>query len=239
MSVYKIAICDDSKTDLAALQRQTELILNERGIDYVIEAFFSGDALLQAARNFPNRFDMILLDVLLGEANGVDVAAQLRKNGTSSTIVMITVSPDFAMQGYKVNAWRYLMKPVDTEELKDALLSDYQRSGRHHELVFRVGTAVRRVQAEDIYYIETNGRGVAVHLQNEVFDAPQGISEIEKSLPAGPLVRCHKSYIVNVEYIDNIKRYEATVRIRNHVPVGKAYYDAVKAALLKKLAEPE
>ena len=233
---YRVAVCDDEPVHLEKIKQEAQAILEENGWAYSIQAFSSEKELLEATRSTPDAFDLILLDVLLGGENGVDTAHALRQSGCASTIVFITVTADFAHKGYEVNAWRYLLKPVKREELARAISSDYHRSRANMYITFHKAGSVLRIRPQDIHYIETAGRGVVVHCTAEDIALPEKISEMEQLLPAATLVRCHKSYIVNVAHIEHIDRASITVSSQNSIPVGRKYYDAVRRALMAYLA---
>lgn len=96
---------------------------------------------------------------------------------------------------------------------------------------------MRRIDCRDILYIEVEGRGVRVHTRTESLPIPEKISEISARLPIGHLVKCHQSFIVNIEYVRLLRRYEAFVQAERPIPVSKAYYAEVKERLMRYVAE--
>ena len=234
---YKVAVCDDNKDQLKEILGLAGGALGANKIDHVVTSFLSGDELIAAVRAMPGAFDIILLDILLNGDNGVDVARKLRTAGYGGAIVFITVSPDFAIDGYEVGAHRYLLKPPKEEELAAIFLADYEKLKEKSEVVFRIGTEIRKVPVSDICSISSKKRGVIVRTKTETFDVPVKITEIESMLPSGPLVRCHRSHIINVEHIDHIRRYEACIRIAQEIPVSKAYFSKVKDKMLDYLSK--
>lgn len=235
-SIYRVAVCDDEPLHLEKLQKETEDILTAAGASYRLSAFASEEDLQAAMRGTPDAFDLILLDVLLGEHNGVEVARRLRQNGCGATIVFVTSTADFAPKGYEVNAYRYILKPIRREELESAILGDWRRSRENAALTFHKGGGVLRILPRDIYYIETAGRGVLVYLAAGSVELPAGISELEQMLPADTLVRCHKSYIVNLAHAGHIDRESITTTAGAALPMGRKYYESVRRALLDYLA---
>ncbi|MDL2254521.1 LytTR family DNA-binding domain-containing protein [Ruminococcaceae bacterium OttesenSCG-928-I18] len=235
-SIYRVAVCDDEPLDLEELQRETADILTACGAEYRLSAFASEEELLAALCGTPDAFDLILMDVLLGEGNGVDVARQLRQNGCAATIVFVTCTADFATKGYEVNAYRYILKPLRREELESAILSDWQRSRENMALTFHKGGAVLRILPRDICYVETAGRGVLVYFLSGTTDLPIKISELEQMLPADTLVRCHKSYIVNLAHAGHIDRDSITTTAGAVLPVGRKYYENLRRVLMDYLA---
>ncbi|MDL2220646.1 LytTR family DNA-binding domain-containing protein [Eubacteriales bacterium OttesenSCG-928-N14] len=233
---FTIAICDDERIHLDKLMQQTNCILSEEGFSFSIDPYLSEHALLTAISDTPERYDVILLDILLGNQNGIDIAHQLRKCGCRAAIVFVTTTADYAVKGYEVDAYRYLLKPIEHDQLQNTLLSIYNRQRTQDWVTLQKGGEVRKVRTDSIRYIETGGRGVMVHTQTDDMALSDKISDIEQVLPQATLVRCHKSYIVNVTHIERIDRNSITLLDQAIIPVGRKYYDQVRRALMRYLA---
>lgn len=116
---YHIAVCDDTATDRACITQMTQEIMSRHGISCDIAVFDSGSELLTAIQK-GSVFDILLLDVIMDEIDGLALAAELRKQGQRSAIVFISSNRELAMYGYEVSAVRYLAKPVDADKLSEA-----------------------------------------------------------------------------------------------------------------------
>lgn len=234
--IYRVALCDDEPSHLEALRQDTEDLLAALGYAYHLRAYSSGPDLMRAIRTVPDAFDLILLDVLLGEQDGMEVARQLRQEGCDTPLVFVTVTADFAPKGYEVDAFRYLLKPINRAELETTLLAAYRKTRADERLTFQKGSQVLRIRPRDIAYIDTEGRGVVLHLATGDIALPSKISEVEQMLPAATLVRCHKSYIVGIQHIEHIGRTEITLSAGARIPVGRKYYNDVRRALMSYLS---
>lgn len=117
----RIAVVDDLEQDRVQVAENTEAILDSAKITYSIDRYADAKALLSAIRS-GKKYTLLLLDVLMDEMDGMALAGELRDQGNNTAIVFISSSQEMARRGYRVNAARYLIKPVDREELKKALL---------------------------------------------------------------------------------------------------------------------
>ena len=124
--MYKIAVCEDKQEEQEEIVNMTKEILQKNQIDFHIFCYQSGEELLNKIQN-GKQFDLLLLDVLLKGINGIELATQLRSWQNTTAIVFLSWNKEFALQGYEVEASRYLAKPVQEERLQEALLFCYER----------------------------------------------------------------------------------------------------------------
>ena len=120
----RIAVCDDEKVFGESLKGYLESYY--RSLDVLIEVFYSGQALLQRCRGGRLPFDLIFLDIEMEPTDGICTARCLREEGQDVLIVFLTSHFEFAAEGYEVNAFRFLTKPVNREKLA-AVLSDAEK----------------------------------------------------------------------------------------------------------------
>lgn len=106
-----IAVCDDQANDLDEMETMTSELLEAEGISCGISRFEDAGSLLSAAQG-GETFDILLLDVMMENLNGIELAAALRKQGNDTAIVFISINREMALLGYEVSAVRYLAKPV-------------------------------------------------------------------------------------------------------------------------------
>ncbi|MEA4987438.1 MAG: LytTR family DNA-binding domain-containing protein [Anaerovorax sp.] len=237
--LYKIAVCDDEPVFLEEIQKLVGEILDSHEIAYCIDCFSSKKALEDALKQDVEKYDLILLDILLGNQSGIDLAKKIRKMKVEATLIFVTVSADFAIEGYEVDAFRYLLKPISRKALEDALLLDYEnhQEQRKKELVLAVGSKIRKIPHAEIRYIEIQGRATAIQMRKERLVTTYKISELENMLSGSSIVRCHRSFLVNLKYIHMLERYQAAVTTEDNIPISKAYYNDVKDAFMDYLSQ--
>ncbi len=121
----KIAVCDDIQADRIQIISMAKQLLQDEGIAHSISEYEDATPLLTHIQN-GTQFHILLLDVMLGQMNGMELAAQLNKMQNKANIIFISVNREMALQGYEVSAVRYLAKPLDECKLKEALLYCYR-----------------------------------------------------------------------------------------------------------------
>ena len=121
--MFKVAICDDEMTSLMINQALTEQVLEEANIEYEITTFEDMQSMIKGVMDDNADFDLLLSDILAVGMNGIEAAEEIRRLGDKLPIVFISSTAEFALDGYRVNALRYLQKPVQIDKLKEACIT--------------------------------------------------------------------------------------------------------------------
>ena len=229
--MFRIAICDDEETSLQLNKALTEKVLKDEHIEYEIETYQSMSELIDVVTKLRTAkgFDLILSDILTTEMNGIDAAKRIRKVGENLDIIFVSTTADYALDGYQVQALRYLQKPVELDKLKEALLLSYQRHSDSDGLKIVADNKEIYVKYEDIYYVESYGRDVEITTEDKKLLTHEKISDMEKLLPQGDFFRCHRSYIVNINKMKSIERYLITMENGDEISVSQQLYSDTKA----------
>ena len=161
---------------------------------------------------------LVLLDILMGEGDGgMRLAARLREMGNQVSIILVSSSPDFILQGYDVQAIKYLLKPVSSEDLRAAVLYDYRNHYKKRYLGLKIGSTVHSLSLWKIDCFEIKGKQVAVWHQGGVHYYRGKISELEPLLPS-EFFRCHQSFIINLDNaVAGFKAYFFRRAARGHL----------------------
>lgn len=231
-SVFQIAVCDDEKYDLEQVINMTKEILESEKFSYEILPFESSRKLLEAVEEGNKEYHLLILDVLMEELNGVDLARRLRRIGENMMIIFVSSSPDFALTGYEVEAVRYLVKPVREEKLREALLHCKKHFLRKKEILVNFSNGIHRVPLDKLSYVEICKRGTILNVEGEQIIARNSISEIEQEVKPAGFCRCHQSFLVNLSYVKAIRRYELSLHGNIKIPVSKSRYDSTREKLL-------
>lgn len=207
----KIAICDDEEV----FNEQTiELITSmlAKPAECEIKTYFSGETLLDEYAS--NRFDIVFLDIEMNGINGIDTAREIRKIDENVIIVFLTSYQEFALAGYEVNAYRYLIKnqPIYVYEKQFKSIFD-EYSQKHNCFVINTRNDVICIHLKDICFFEVLNKKVTVHTSSKSYEYIGKLSEIEEQLQNdGSFMRTHKSYIVNVAQIDTIRNFDIIMK---------------------------
>lgn len=231
---FRIAICDDEQQDVLHIYEMVCRILQAENIDGEIFCYNSGEELFKAIQN-GRRYDLFLLDVMMPQQDGMELAEYLHKGGHEGDIVFISINREMALRGYEVEAKRYLLKPVDAGYLREALLYCYHNMQKK-ELIISADGGICRVNYQEIKYIETHGRGSRILLEKgEVFTS-QRISELEPLCDDRCFARCHQGYIVNFEFIEKLKYSEIVLKDGECIPVSKHRIKQIRQKFLSFLS---
>ena len=226
--MFKVAICDDEATSLQINEALTEEILDEENIDYEIECFSDMQDMIAALKD-DTSYNVLLCDILAVGMNGIEATTRLRELGGRLPIIFISSTADYALDGYKVNALRYLKKPVDVNQLKEGLIEAYNMSIKTPEdLRFQVGDKMYRIPFDDIEYLESQGRDTYIYAVKGEVCAHMKFSDVEAMLPKNRFLRCHRSYIVNLSKVADVARYRFMTVTGVEVPISQVQYTDMK-----------
>ena len=205
--MIKIAFCDD---DMEVLHQMNELIDRyrvERNEDITYAAFQSPFELLTEIEK-GIRPDILFLDVVMPGQNGMDVAKEIRQYDTNMKIIFLTSSPEFAVESYSVGAYFYQLKPIWEESffrLMDAVLAECEKK-KKNSLILRSKDGITRIDLQQLEYCEVLGRKLLFHLENgAVLESAGSLDDLAGQLMQhSNFFRPHRSFLVNMEYIQNI-----------------------------------
>lgn len=224
--MIKIAICEDEKEQQELLKTYINQIFEALYIKYKLEIFNSGEELLE---NYQNDTDVLLLDIQMGQINGMDTARKIRSIDDKVEIIFITSLIEYALEGYEVRAYRYLIKPVKYENLKENIRNCIKEIDIKNKyiIVKEQGNQIK-LDINEITYVEVQKETITIHTLNEVYKTNGTMSNIEKDIDCDRFFRCHKSFLVNLEHIKSIKQYTAILENSEEVPVSRYRFKETK-----------
>lgn len=232
----KIAVCDDNTLDCIEIINQSKKILEEEKISHSIAAYNNAKALLADIQK-GETFQILLLDVMLNEMDGITLAKELRKMRNKAAIVFISANREMALSGYEVSAARYLGKPLEEKKLKEALLYCSRNQQEKRELLIPTAKGKCRISVTEIQYAEAFERGTKVTLQSETIECRLKFSEMEAMLPKPTFLLCHRAYIVNLSCVKYIRNYEFELKNGQIIPIGKGRYSEIQKKFISYLSD--
>ncbi|EMS34002.1 Two-component system response regulator [Mariniradius saccharolyticus AK6] len=180
-----------------------------------------------------NQTDLVFLDIQMPDLSGMELARILdgKNSGQKPRIIFTTAYNQFAIEGYKVDALDYLLKPFSYEEFLKASTKAYQYFEKlqkpaesspdlekNHDYIFlKVEYQLVKVMVKDIAYVEAYKDYVKVHLTNKPNPllSLTSMKAMEDMLPPQDFMRVHRSFIINLNHIDSVSR--------NVVNIGDAH----------------
>ncbi len=228
-----IAICDDEEYYRVHIKHILEKNLNSRRIRYQIELFSSGEDFL--GQNKDMKFDIVFLDIEMKKINGMEVAYKIRERNPDTEIVFVTVMMEYALEGYRVNARRYLLKE-NLEQLIPECLSIILRAQDENlsdRQTFSFIGGERTIKVRDVYYVESRLHKLCFVREEENLYIYAKLSQVETILEQYGFVRTHQSYLVNMKFIEKISNYLLYLSNGDRIPVVKSRYATVKDKFLR------
>lgn len=229
-----IAICDDEPNDLNETENMTKELLEAKKITCGISKFGDAVSLLSSIEN-GEKFDILLLDVMMENLNGMELAAALRGQGNDAAIVFISTNREMALLGYEVSAVRYLEKPIQREKLQEALSYCCQTHLERKEILLPTADGQSRILISDLVYVEPWNRGTRLIMVSGECKTNAKISELGQMLPKERFAFCHRTLLVNFAFIQSIRYGELTLKNGQTLPVSKYRQTQIKESFLRYL----
>ena len=226
-----IAVCDDEVMECNRIAKKIGAMLAEMKVPCTIKQFYNGRELLQS----PDSFDLIFLDIIMGEMDGMRTAQLVRQRAYDKILVFISSSREYVFDAYEVEAFQYLLKPVEEGKLRRVLQKAvFKMEDRSREfIVINRERQKKKLFLDDIFYFEIRGRLIAVHGTGGIFSYYGQIGVLEKDLDAKGFFRCHKSYLVNLKYVDVYNRQEIVLDNGERIVIAKRRYEEFCQEILK------
>lgn len=230
--MYKIAICDDNPADIRLLCSYLEA--SSIASDISISTFKNGAELVTFYKE-KNCFDLIILDMMMDHLSGIEAAEAIRKIDESVTILIVTATVEYAIDGYKVNAVRYIVKPVEKYSFLKLIETLYAEHNKKQEFfyTFPSKSGTTAIPMEDIYYFESELRSIHVSSRQGDYTFTGRISSIEEETSGHNFLRVHKSFIVNMKHIHNIYKDSITLDTGVTIPLSHHKHKEVNQRFLE------
>lgn len=232
--MLKIAICDDEEKFLKFEEKLISDYMESRGIEYQIMAFTSGIDLLKTMDGI-SEFDIIFLDIVMTELDGIDTARKIRKLTRDVYLVFVTVYISYALQGYEVRATRFILKDnkffrLAVQECIDTIIQEMNHVEQRQSFKFREGNV--KLALDNIMYIESATHKLYFHVVLDsaliTFTMYGKLDTMESMFKDNHFCRIHKSYLVNLKYVKRVGRYQLELRNGRCLGISQSRYKEVK-----------
>ena len=216
MEQLQIAVCEDDRADM---QRLCGLI-ETNGVPASVSVFANGEEFLTACQ--PDRFDLIFMDIYLDGLNGVEAVRRVREADREVPVAFTTTSGDFALDGYRLRVGKYIEKPVPQGDVDEIItLALHKKAERHRDRIVWGRREPIEFSASRLRYVEQKEHSLSFYLTGgQVWRRKGKLDDLEPLLAAYPFFRCHKSYLVNLAFIQGIDRERMVFQMREG---GSAY----------------
>lgn len=233
--MIKVAFCDDDKSVLNELESLLDQYRTKHNQEIEYTVFFNSLELLAEIEKGV-RYDILFLDIILPNENGISIAKEIRQYDSVVKIIFLTSSAEFAVQSYTVNAYFYQMKPIREEEffsLMDSVINECRKE-HQYSLILRCKSGITRIDLNGLAYCEVYGRTLLFHMENGgVLEGTGSMDNLYKQLlQYKNFIRPHRAYVVNMKYIRNISGKAITMENLVEIPIPHGKYSEIKNSYL-------
>ena len=198
-----IAVVDDDPKDAALLKECVESYCKTNHHAAVIREFRDGLELIRSTDNY----DIVFLDIQMGQLDGLETARFIRKIGKESILVFVTNMAQFAIKGYEVDALDFILKPASMASIvyvMDKAMKRLDGSGSQTSFSLKTAEGTISLSANDIIYVEVFDHNLVYHTAKGEYTVRGRLSDVSKKLTSDHFVMCNRSFIVNLRHVSNI-----------------------------------
>ena len=196
----RVALCDDEEVTHAVIEKHLEEWAGKYGEAYELYHFFSGEEVLEAQPCW----DVLLLSVCLPGIDGIETAYRLNQGDRQYKIVILSCIEEVFKDAFRVGAYRFVTKPVCTEEIQEALSAVRMSLLEKKKVVVFRDKKKYSIYQKDILYISGRGSETEVYTKVYSYRSDLSLNGWEQQLDERMFFRCHRSYIVNLSQIREI-----------------------------------
>ena len=226
----RIAVCDDEEKFRNQARDMVDKLAGS--LDVVVDAYSDGNQLLAAFDKKP--YDVLFLDIEMPAMDGITLAKKLRERSDSIYIVFLTGHVEYALEGYEVNALRYLTKPVQEEKLREVLRFVMDQSTSKKQLMIKEDGEEMLLNLADIVYFEAQNQYVMIYTTEGEHLVRYNIGDFEEQLKADGFFRVHRGYLVSLAKVKKLVKSEVIMDGEDgevSVPVSRSNVKPLKEAL--------
>lgn len=232
--LVKVAIVEDETELHDYYGKMIEAWGNARNIRFIITFVENSEEYL-FKYDRQNVFDIIFLDVCMKDMNGMELAHEIRNFDRNVQIVFLTGNAGYVFEGYEIGAVRYLIKPVEENELAKALDACMEKLGSSREdyLTIKYQGENLRLSRSEIVFVKVDGHYLQMRTTDKVYEWKESLKEMVNKLDPARFVMANRSAVVNLEFVDKITREECILENGETISVSRGAYGPLNDAFMK------
>jgi DNA-binding LytR/AlgR family response regulator len=209
--MIKIAVIEDKATDQEIIQGFFAQYIKEKKADLSLTIFGNAESFL---KDFTiDEYDLILMDINLTGMSGLEASAKIRKIDQDVVLVFMTNLAQYAIEGYKFNAFDYMVKPIAYWDFSERLFKALQHVGNRKKtkvLIFENGKKVI-MPLTSIYYVEVSDHLLVYHTKDGTFRTYGALKDLSQELEGSGFALCNSCFLVNLAYVMNVEGFNVKV----------------------------
>lgn len=232
--MFRIAICEDDTTQLEYMKSLVQKWAEQSGVLCETDGYISAEQLMFSFDDdFP--YELYILDIQMGKINGMELARRIRQRDKKAVLLFLTGLREYALEGYEVGAFRYLLKPVKEEEfyqLMEQIVREREEEPVRYFLLEQRGE-VLKIPYCDIWSIEAKGHYVELSYREKTLEWKASLASLQEEFEENGFVTVRRGMLVNVSRISRVGKTECVLDNGAAVPVSRNQYKKVNEAFIK------
>ena len=217
--MIRIAVCDDESYMSDHIKEMVCDFFRKKNREISLRTFAGGEELL----SYDGQIDILFLDIQMKDMDGMETARKLRVGKFRGFLIFITVLKEMVFASFEVQAYDYLVKPVEKTQFEKTMERLYasMQNAREDSLLVQKGYEGRIIPKGEIVFCEIIDRKIYLNLtSSEVVDYYERIENLETKL-GNHFFRCHRSYLINLKHLKGYKNGTAYMDNGREVPVSR------------------
>lgn len=215
--MINVAICEDELEIAKSISTMVSNQIDEFDFEYNIDIFITASALKESG----SKYDLIFLDCRLPDENGIETAKHLRRSGSKATIIFVTAYEEYVYESFKVDTFRYLLKPIDEQELRSAVASYILSIEKEKFIDVPTKEKIHHLNLNEIIYIESCEKHSIVRVLDDSYESTKTISDFQAEIESPKFFRTHRRYLVNMKYILEIDKNIITLSNTEKIEISR------------------
>lgn len=196
-----IALVEDDLQDRERLKRCLKKYEEEKQVRFEISEFSDGEDIIE---NYTASYDLILMDIEMAFMNGMRAAQRIREMDPKVGIIFITNMPQYAIQGYKVNALDYVLKPISWFSFSESMSKAIRCLSVPEKTYITIASKGGRIRVDvsSICYVEVLDHDLIYHMTDGILQTKGTLRDAAAQLDEKQFFACNRCYLVNLDYVD-------------------------------------
>lgn len=236
--MINIAICDDNKEVKNKIVEVLNKFFVMNNIKFRYHLFENYKELMKGYKE--EKYNAVILDVAVKNGDGIEIAKELKKTDKSLEVIFISESQEYVFDAFDIDAFNYLLKPIDSEKLIKVVdklvdkLGLLKNSSKYY--VVKKSSSTRLINIRDIIFISVKNRIITIHCKNEnisFYGKIEDVLEEINKLSSFEFIKTHRSYIINPFFVKKIEKITITLDGDIKIPVSRVKFKEIESEIYK------